>query len=77
MEPPGDRKLSTKPVRIEDNVWIGEYVTVLAGVTIGKGSIIGALSVVTSNIPPYAIAVGIPAKVIKIYNEEKKIWEKV
>ncbi len=77
MEPPRDRKLLAKPVHIEDNVWIGEYVTVLAGVTIGKGSIIGALSVVTNDVPPYTIAVGIPAKVIKIYNEEKRLWEKV
>jgi len=77
MEPPKDRKLAAKPVKIEDNVWIGEYVTILPGVTVGKGSIIGTSSVVTRDIPPYTIAVGIPAKVIKRYNEQKGIWEPV
>src|SRR6185436_12656439 len=65
MEHPRDRKLVAKPVKIEDNVWIGEYVTILPGVTVGRGSIIGTSSVVTRDIPPYTIAVGIPAKVIK------------
>ena len=50
---------------IGKNVWVGEKVTVLPGVHIGEGSIIGANSVVTHDIPPYSIAVGIPAKVIK------------
>ena len=50
---------------IGKNVWIGEKATILPGVTIGEGSIIGANSVVTKNIPPYSIACGIPAKVIK------------
>ena len=77
MEHPKDRKLDAKPVKIEDNVWIGEYVTILPGVTVGRGSIIGTSSVVTRDIPPYTIAVGIPAKVIKRYNEQKGIWEKV
>jgi acetyltransferase-like isoleucine patch superfamily enzyme len=49
----------------------------LPGVTIGKGSIIGTSSVVSRDIPPYSIAVGIPAKVIKRYNEHLGIWEKV
>lgn len=52
-------------ITIEDNVWIGGSVNILAGVTIGHGSIIGAGSVVTKDIPPMSIAVGTPAKVIK------------
>ena len=52
-------------VIIEDDVWLGYNVVVLPGVRIGVGSVIGAGSVVTSNIPPYSIAVGNPAKVIK------------
>jgi uncharacterized protein (TIRG00374 family) len=52
-------------VVIEDDVWLGAGVIVLDGVRIGKGSIIGALSLVTQDIPPYSIAVGIPAKVIR------------
>jgi acetyltransferase-like isoleucine patch superfamily enzyme len=76
-ECPRDRKLFAKPVKIEENVWIGESATILPGVTIGKGSIVGTSSVVTSDIPPYSIAVGIPARVIKRYNEQLGIWEKV
>lgn len=71
---PALRALSTKPVVIEDNVWLGESVCVLAGVTIGKGSIIGSLSVVSKSIPPFSIAVGAPAKVIKVYDFESKSW---
>lgn len=55
---------TTKPIRIEQDVWIGGHVNVLKGVTIGRGAIIGAGSTVTQDIPPYAIAVGAPAKVI-------------
>lgn len=53
------------PVIIKDNVWIGEKVTILKGVTIGEGSIIGCNSVVTKDVPPYSIAAGNPAKVVK------------
>ncbi len=51
-------------VVIEDDVWLGAGVMVLDGVTIGTGSVIGAAAVVTKDIPPYSIAVGIPAKVV-------------
>lgn len=65
------RKLYSKgPVIIEDNVWLGDKVTILPNVTIGKNSIIGANSVVTKDIPPYSIAVGNPAKVIKVIKHE-------
>lgn len=77
MVPPIERELSSAPVRIEDNVWIGEFVSVLPGVTIGIGSIIGTMSVVTKDIPPYSIAIGSPARVVKQYNFDRKIWEKV
>jgi len=50
---------------IGHDVWIGHGVTVTAGVTIGTGACIGAGAVVTREIPPYAIAVGVPARVIK------------
>ena len=54
-----------KPVVIEDDVWIGSRVTILPGVTIGEGSIIGASSVVTKSCPPYSIVVGNLAVVVK------------
>ncbi|MDQ0873651.1 acetyltransferase-like isoleucine patch superfamily enzyme [Paenibacillus sp. V4I3] len=53
------------PITIEDDVWIAGRVNITAGVTIGKGSVIGGGSVVTRDIPPYSVAVGVPAKVIK------------
>ena len=65
--PPLERPLYSKgPIVIEDDVWLGEKVSVLPGVHIGRGAIIGANSVVTKDIPAYAVAVGAPAKVIKI-----------
>lgn len=77
MVPPMKRELYSAPVKIEDNVWIGEFVSILPGVTIGQGSIIGTMSVVTKDIPPNSIAVGSPARVIKKYNFNLKTWEKV
>jgi acetyltransferase-like isoleucine patch superfamily enzyme len=52
-------------IKIDDDVWIGAGAKILDGVWIGKGSIIGAGAVVTRDIPPYSVAVGIPARVIK------------
>lgn len=74
---PMERKMVSKPVIIEDNVWLGEFVSVLPGVTIGKGSIVGANSVVAKSLPPYVIAVGSPAKAIKKYNFQSQKWEKI
>jgi maltose O-acetyltransferase len=54
-----------KPITIEDDVWIGTRVTILPGVTVGKGAILGAGSVVTKNVPPYTIVGGNPAKLIR------------
>ena len=69
--------VSTAPIVIEDETWIGANVVVVAGVTIGKHSIVAAGSIVTKDIPPYSVAVGNPARVLKKYNLESKIWEKV
>ncbi|MFW5525562.1 MAG: DapH/DapD/GlmU-related protein [Prevotella sp.] len=64
--PPAERKISSRgKIVIGDNVWIGDKATVLAGVHIGEGVVIGANSVVTHDIPPYCVAVGNPATVIK------------
>jgi acetyltransferase-like isoleucine patch superfamily enzyme len=72
--PPAARKLYTKgPVRIGDRVWIGSHVSILPGVTIGEGAIIGANSVVSKDVPPYAIVGGIPARVLRAgRNPEKR-----
>ena len=63
-----------KETKIGNDVWIGAHVCVKQGVTIGDGAVIGAGSVVTKDIPPYTIAYGIPAKVVKkrFDNEEKE-----
>lgn len=74
---PKDRKLFAKPIIIEDNVWLGEFVSVLPGVTIGKGTIVGANSVVSKSLPPNVVAVGTPAKPIKNFNFETNRWEKI
>jgi lipopolysaccharide O-acetyltransferase len=74
---PASRPLFAKPVLIEDNVWLGEFVSVLPGVTIGKGTIVGANSVVSKSLPQNVIAVGSPAKPIKKYNFETSRWEKI
>ena len=58
-----------KPVVIEDNVWVGEFSAILKGVTIGKGSIVASHSVVTKDVPPYAIVAGNPARVVKRLKE--------
>ncbi len=57
--------MTPKRVKIGNNVWIGSNVTILAGVTIGDGAVVGAGSIVTKDVPPYSIAAGNPAKVIK------------
>ncbi len=61
---------TSKPITIEDRVWIGANSTILAGVTIGKDSVIGAGSVVTKDIPSGVIARGVPCKVIRKITEE-------
>lgn len=74
---PALRPLTAKPVLIEDNVWLGENVAVLPGVTIGKGTIVGTNAVVTKSLPPYVIAAGIPAIPIKRFNKNTGIWERI
>lgn len=59
-------KISTKPpAEIGNDVWIGERAIIMAGVKVGNGAVIGAGAIVTKDIPPYAIAAGVPAKVIR------------
>lgn len=60
-----DQGIVTSPVRIGPDVWLGRGVTVLRGVDIGRGSVIGAHAVVTREVPPYSVAVGAPARVVR------------
>ncbi|WP_062913095.1 CatB-related O-acetyltransferase [Pediococcus damnosus] len=60
------REAETKgKIIVQDDVWIGSHVMVLSGVTLGKGSVIGAGSVVTKDVPPFSIVAGNPAKFIR------------
>lgn len=71
------RILFTSPVTIKSNVWLGEGVVVLPGVTIEENVIVGANSVVTKNLESNAIYAGNPAKLIKKYNFSTEAWERV
>lgn len=62
--------VKSKPIIIEDNVWIGFDSVILAGVTVGEGSIIGARSVVRENVEPWTVVAGNPAVVIKRLRDE-------
>lgn len=58
------RHVDSAPVFIEDDAWIGFSATILKGVRIGKGAVVGACSVVTKDVAPYSIVVGNPARVV-------------
>ena len=69
---PYDRMVLTcKPVVIEEGVWIGAGATILPGVRVGKHAIVGAMTVVTKDVPDYGVAVGNPARVVKFLEPEK------
>ena len=53
-----------EPVRLEGNTWVGTKVTIIRGVTVGYGSVIGAMSLVNRDVPPYAVVGGVPARVL-------------
>ena len=57
--------LPDDPVVIEDDVWLGAHVVVLPGVTIGRGSIVAAGAVVSTDVPPYSVVAGVPARVVR------------
>lgn len=67
-------RLVLDPVTIEDFAWLGERVSVLKGVTIGRGAIVGAHSVVTRDVPAYCVAAGQPARVVRRYCFESREW---
>ncbi len=65
-----------KPITIESNCWIASNVTILGGVHIGEGCVIGAGSVVSKDIPPFSLAVGNPCRVIRTISEEDSVYLK-
>ncbi len=75
--PISKQPVTTALIVVEDDCWIGANAVITAGVTIGKHSVVAAGAVVTKSIPPYSIAVGNPARVIKQYNFDAKDWLKV
>ena len=65
----------SKPTKIGNDVWIGANAIIQSGVTIGDGAIIGSGAVVTKDVPPYAIVVGVPAKILKYRFNKEQIKE--
>jgi maltose O-acetyltransferase len=72
---PGERPLrsyferKTGKIRVENGAWIGGSATIMPGVTIGECAVVGANALVNKDIPPYSVAVGVPARVIRKINE--------
>ena len=67
----------TKNIILDDHVWVGRRATILPGVTINKGSIVGACAVVTASIPAFSISVGVPSKVVKEKASWSRAWKSI
>ncbi len=72
-----DQGITAEGITIEDDVWLGSNVVVVDGVTIGKGCVVGAGAVVTKSLPPYSVAVGVPAKVVKDRRDADAVKQQV
>ena len=66
----------SQPVVIEDECWIGSNAVITAGVRIGKHAVVAAGSIVTKNVPAYTVVAGNPARIIKYYDPERRVWVK-
>lgn len=71
-----DQGVHAGKITIEDDCWIGALCVITAGVTIGRHSVVAGGSVVTRSIPPYSMAGGNPAQIVKTYNPHTRQWEK-
>lgn len=67
--------VSTRPIVIDDECWIGANAVITAGVRIGKHSVVGGGSVVTKDVPPYSVVVGNPARLIRQYDVKSATWK--
>ena len=72
--PPHEQTCTTAPIIIEDEVWIGANAVITSGTKIGKHAVVGAVSIVTRDVPPYSVVVGNPAKIVKQYDFEQGDW---
>ncbi|MBW8686730.1 acyltransferase [Chitinophaga rhizophila] len=75
--PIGKQPCTTNEIYVGADSWIGANVVLTAGVRIGKHAVVAAGSVVTKDVPPYSVVAGNPAKLVKQYNDETKLWERV
>ena len=72
-----NKRVVVAPTVLEDGVYVGERVAILRGVRIGRGSVIGTNSVVTRDVPPFSVAAGSPARVIRSFDAESRTWRRV
>jgi galactoside O-acetyltransferase len=72
-----EQGITAEGIVVEDDVWLGSGAIVLDGVHIGRGSVIGAGAVVTEDLPPYSIAVGSPARVVRDRREAREVKRSV
>lgn len=71
----GIDSISKGEIILEDDVWVGYGATILSGVRIGQGAVVGARALVTKDVPPYAVVAGVPAKIIKMRFEDIDLAE--
>lgn len=76
-KPISEQGVTTAPIVVEDESWIGSNSVVLPGVTIGKHCVVAAGSIVTKDVPPYSVVAGNPARIVKQYVQESKTWERI
>lgn len=69
---PPDADFPAKPVRIGDDAWIGFRAAIRPGVSVGRGAIVGAMSVVTADVPDYAVVVGNPARIVRTLGPDER-----
>ncbi|AQG80780.1 acyltransferase [Spirosoma montaniterrae] len=72
-----EQPVTTKPIVVEDDCWIGANVTITAGVTVGRHSVVAGGSVVTRDVPPFSVVGGNPARLLKQYSTDTNQWESV